>query len=258
MIKKWVGLLVILTLLVTATGCFPLGAIVGRGPEETQSFEFSGFTRVNVASAFEVDITRSEEFSLSVTTNENLFEYLDLKRSGDTLWIQLRPGSYSFASLEAKITMPDLFSVNISGASTGKISGFNFSHSLELNASGASSIELADVNSGNTQMVISGASKLNGNLNAGDTHFNISGASSAELTGQSGIMELTGSGASSIELRDFSATNAEVNLSGATSGTIYASGKLDVQLSGASSLRYYGNPTLGDVNVSSGSSINQD
>ena len=85
----------------------------------------------------------------------------------------------------------------------------------------------------------------------------MSGASTVELEGTAADVTIDASGASSMKLKDFSAVNVTIGLSGASNGTVNASGKLDCNLSGASSLSYIGNPTLGSVDVSGGSKISQ-
>jgi len=62
---------------------------------------------------------------------------------------------------------------------------------------------------------------------------------------------------SSIPNVQIQAFDAEINLSGASDATINASGRLDGDLSGASKLSYVGNPTLGSINTSGGSTISQ-
>ncbi|MEN8615381.1 head GIN domain-containing protein [Dehalogenimonas sp. THU2] len=257
MFKKTIILLIVLSFCVTAAGCFPFGSIVGRGPVETRNFEFSGFTRIVAATAFDVEVVLSSDFSVTVTTNENLFEYMDLQQNGDTLTVQLRSGSYSFASLKARITMPDLFSLEVSGASSGQVSDFNFSHALTLKASGASSIDLSNVRAGDVEMEISGASRVRGGIETDHGRINLSGASTVDLAGNGRNYELTASGASNATLRNFTTDNTKVVFSGASSGSVNSDGQLDVSLSGASSLRYFGNPTVGDVDVSGGSSFSR-
>ena len=46
-----------------------------------------------------------------------------------------------------------------------------------------------------------------------------------------------------------------IGLSGASDGTVNLTGTLDADVSGASKLRYYGNPTMGDIETSGASSI---
>jgi hypothetical protein len=255
--KKLLASLLVMSLSVTAAGCFPFGSIVGRGPVETRSFDFSGFTRIETGNNFDVEVVRADAFSVTITTNENLFDYLDLEQTGDTLSIRLENGSYTFAEMKARVTMPDVFSLEVSGASKGKATGFDFAHALTLKASGASEIDLESIKAGETEVEVSGASRIRGELEAANISFTISGASSAELDGRGLTLDLTVSGASNANLRDFTVTNAAVNFSGASSGSVNAAGRLDVQLSGASSLRYFGDPQLDDVNTSGGSSLNK-
>ncbi|MEL7562874.1 head GIN domain-containing protein [Dehalogenimonas sp. 4OHTPN] len=255
--KKILTLLVTASLAVTAAGCFPFGSIIGRGPVETRTFDLSGFSRVEVSSTFDAEISRGSAFSVTVTTNENIFDYLDLEVNGDTLLVRLKSGSYTVANLDAGITMPDLKALEVSGASEASVSGFNFNHDLDLKVSGASSITVENVKSGNVNIEASGASRVKGSLECGDARLNVSGASNADLSGLGRNLDVTASGASHITLRDFSGAEVKVNFSGASSGTVNASGRLDVQLSGASSLRYFGNPAIGDVNVTGGSSFSK-
>ena len=78
-----------------------------------------------------------------------------------------------------------------------------------------------------------------------------------ELDGSADDVDVQASGASKVELSDFPVVDADINLSGASSTTINASGRLDGNLSGASRLTYIGHPTLGSINASGGSSIGQ-
>jgi hypothetical protein len=63
------------------------------------------------------------------------------------------------------------------------------------------------------------------------------------------------SGASSLKLDDFTVGNANVDFSGASSGTINLDGRLDADLSGASRLWYIGEPTMGTIDTSGASTI---
>ena len=51
--------------------------------------------------------------------------------------------------------------------------------------------------------------------------------------------------------------NADVRLSGATSGTVNLNGRLDADLSGASKLSYLGEPTMGNINTSGASTLSK-
>ena len=250
--------LLILTLvagvILAAVGCG--GSITGSTIIETREMDFAGFTELEVSNAFEVDISRGDVYFVSITANDNLFQHLDIHQSGKTLYIGLKqPRIYFNSTQKAAIVMPDLDSLDLSGASSGDVRGFSFSHPAEFDLSGASSLYILDMAAGDTEFDISGASGVSGSMTIADGEFNLSGASTIELEGSADDVSIEASGASHVRLADFPVTNAEVNLSGASSAVIDASGDLSGDLSGASRLSYIGSPTLGSITVSGGSEI---
>ena len=56
-------------------------------------------------------------------------------------------------------------------------------------------------------------------------------------------------------MTDVPVEDADVNLSGASEVTINVRGVLDIEMSGASRLYFYGNPTMGDTDVTGASTI---
>ena len=61
------------------------------GDEITEEKDFTDFTSVDVGSAFEVDISQADSFSVIITADESLFEYVEVSKSGRTLKIYLNP-----------------------------------------------------------------------------------------------------------------------------------------------------------------------
>lgn len=240
----------------TVTAC--AGFVTGSRDLETREMDFSDFTRLTVSHAFQVNITRADSFFVSITADDNLFDYIDVSQTGSTLKIGLKPGySYTLTTERATITMPDLRGLSLSGACTGDISGFSSAEPLELEASGASSLSIDDVVAGDTDFNISGASRVTGTMEISDGDFEVSGASTVELAGTAADVSIEVSGVSSARLEDFPVVNATIKLSGASSGTINASGRLNANVSGASRLYYTGNPTLDDIEVSGASTVSQ-
>lgn len=91
----------------------------------------------------------------------------------------------------------------------------------------------------------------------GNARFTISAASTVTLGGRPGSLEIIGSGSCRLELSDFAVHDARVNLSGASQATVNLDGRLDADLSGASTLLYMGEPVLGDISVTGGSTISK-
>lgn len=243
---------------VTGFGCCWFDVITGSGSLETRDMDFGNFTDLDVSHAFDVDVDRGDSYQVSITVDDNLLDYLDVRQTGQTLHIGLK-GLHAFANvhLEAAITMPDLGDLTLSGASHGDVSGFISADPLGIGLSGASSLEMDNLVAGDTEFELSGASAVSGSIEIADGDFDLSGASVIDLDGLANDVSIEASGASRVKLADFLVINATVHLSGASSGTINASGTIDADLSGASHLDYMGDATLGSVETSGASSINK-
>jgi hypothetical protein len=84
------------------------------------------------------------------------------------------------------------------------------------------------------------------------------GASTVTLEGSTAELSVEASGASKLELADFTATTAEVTLSGASGATLNVEERIDsADVSGASRLRYLGDPDLGDVTTTGASTMDK-
>lgn len=195
----------------------PLGQIVGSGTLDTENKAFTDFTIVEAGWGFGLEINQSDSYSINITADDNMFDYIEVSQTGDTLTIGLKWGySYQDVTLRAEITMPDLYELKFSGGTHGTAEGFTSSHDFALSLSGGSTIS---------------------------------------LEGAASDLTISASGGSQLLLSDFHVNDATVNLSGGSSATINLDGRLDGDLSGGSHLKYVGNPIEVDVNTSGGSTV---
>lgn len=247
----------VLTAAVLFSGC----TVTGPGKVVTEEKEFAGFTYVDVEGTFEVEIVQSESFSITVSADENFFDYVTVTKIGETLRIYLNP-RHTFTDftlqariLKAEITMPALYGLQLSGASKGTVTGFESPRNFSLDVSGASSLEIDNLIVGDVDFEISGASQVTGTMNASGGSFRVSGASEVKLEGSAKTITLVTSGASVVNLADFTLDSADIKLSGASEASLNVRGRLDAVLTAASRLYFHGNPTMGDISVSGASTI---
>jgi len=256
---KRIIIALLLTVLFTSgllLGCG--GVLTGSGNVETRQFDYSDFTQVDVGSAFTFEIVQSNSYGVSVTADDNLFEYIQVSKVGETLKIGLKTiTSLGPVTLRAAVSMPQLHGLDASGATHGTISNFRSTEKAEFDISGASRVEFSSISAGNVELNISGASGVTGDLIAGNVDLDLSGASSVQLEGSANDIEVDAGGASRVRLGDFSSNNVDISLSGASSATVNPSGRLDADLSGGSKLTYIGEPTMGTINTSGGSSLSR-
>ena len=244
-----------------AAALLPGCEITGAGNIVTEEREVTNFIQVDVEGTFEVEITQSNSFSTNISADSSFFDYIAVTKEGDTLRIYLNPRhtftdfTSQIKTLKAKITMPDLYGLRLSGATKATISGFKSSGDFSLDVSGASTLDMKDIEVGDVEFKVSGASRVSGSMKADNVEFEVSGASKVELEGSASNIILNAAGASNVNLADFPLDNAYANLSGASEATVDAKGKLDATLSDASSLYFEGNPTMGTINISGASTI---
>jgi hypothetical protein len=239
-VKKRIIPIVVTLLLVVLTSLGVGGCIgenvTGSGNLTTETRDLSDFTRLEASSGFELEVTMSDTFSIEITADDNVHEYIVVKKSGDTLEIGLRGTCfYHSVTIEAKVTMPNLYKIELSGGSQVYITGFSSAHDFEVE--------------------LSGGSQLSGDISAGDAEFELSGGSQVELEGSGEDLAIDASGGSRLDLEDFPIDNASIDMSGGSRATINISGTLNAALSGASRIEYVGEPTLGDLEMSGESKV---
>lgn len=239
-------------------------SLAGQGcasPSVTNPYEISDFTRLDIQNAFDVEIIQSGTYSISVTTNEALQDYLSVQKTGDTVTIKLAP-NHPFTdfvlmrkTLKAKISMPSLSSLTVSGASHCQVRGFESTNNLKIEASGASQVTLSNIEAGDVSLIASGSSGISGELTSVDVDFAISGASQVELTGSGEDAGLIAEGASKINLEFFVTQTADITLSGSSQVTTDTRSHLDFSLTGASRLYFLANPNVGKMEVLGASTV---
>lgn len=209
--------------------------IIGSGRIVQTPLNLSGFTRISLSNTFKARICRSDTYSVTVTTDDNIVQYVRASQSGNEIVISLANNSYRNITAEITIQTPDVEQVNIDGAVSVRLEGFVLEHAVGFAANGSSAIS--------------------GTLNASEVTLVLSGSSTVALTGGSGSLWVNGSGAASLNLFGFPVKHCRANLSGASIGNVSVSDTLEVALSGASVFHYRGNPTLRVLSISGQSII---
>jgi hypothetical protein len=94
-----------------------------------------------------------------------------------------------------------------------------------------------------------------GNLQAVNVVADLSGASVMNISGSADIFEIEASGASVCKDYGFEVKKLEAQISGASNMSITVEDEINIEASGASSLKYKGNATIKSQNLSGASSI---
>ena len=233
--KATVGILVVLLLISgLVAGCTGV-KVIGSGNLITKTFDFSDFTGIKAENGMHVELTRSGTFSVEILADDNVIEHIEANKSGDTLRIRPKGNSqFRSTTLTAKVTMPELYKLELSGGCHASVTGFDSSHDLSVRLSGGSHLS---------------EPMIPGDIAAGNVDFNLSGGSHVTLSGSAENLDVKCSGGSHIILKDFSVNNANINLSDGSHATVNVGGTLNADLSDGSRVTYIGEPTMGDINT---------
>lgn len=260
-LTKWVVPVLAAAILPVLAGCdgnFP-SIVSGSGKVETRDFDLSEFTGIRAASAFTVQIDRGETYKVQVTADDNLWNELDISTSQNVLTIRTKPGvTVKNATLSAAVTLPALDSLDLSGAVKATVSPFSSENHFTCAVSGASTLNLEDMKSGTTAFDVSGASTVTGGGTITEVSFVVTGASKVTLAGSGTSATIDASGASSVALARLGLESVSLRLSGASNSSVNTRTITQADLSGASRLSYAGNPAMGNIQTSGGSTIGKE
>ncbi|MFW6245719.1 MAG: GIN domain-containing protein, partial [Fibrobacterota bacterium] len=178
-----------------------------------------------------------DSFSVEVTIDDNLEEYVLVKEQDGKLTIGLESGhSYRTTLFIARVKAPHFRLVEGSGGSTVESIG-----SVVVSAPFA--------------VDLSGGSEMKASAFTDDLNIRLSGGSRLILNGSGGNLNLCVSGGGEAEMFDFDVNDCNATLSGGSSAQISASGVICGELSGGSDLDYCGNAAVGSVQKSGGSTV---
>lgn len=232
-----------LTLLTAAlalslSGCGLFG-VYGSGDVIESRYAYEDFTSVSVGWTCDLTVIKGDSFSVTVSVDDNIMAHVETYVSGNILYIDLERGyNYMNMDFSATVVMPEITYLEVSGASSASVTGFENGGAFKAVVSGASDADLDFISSG-------------------DLNCEVSGASSLKITSlsSSGDLDLECSGASDCDVRNAALNNGVVEVSGASAAYVNVSGSISGGVSGASTLYYSGAPVLGGINVSGASRL---
>jgi hypothetical protein len=212
-------------LAVLATGCNFNGSfgpqLKGSGVAKTEERAVDGFSRIEVEGAVELEVTVGPATSVVVTADDNILPHVVTQSSGDRLRIAVDASYSTSLGVKVKATTPNLAMLRASGASTCTLTDVA-AEQFELELSGASTCELAG--------------------NVGRLDATVSGASNATFVGEADELSIDCSGASRVDALEMPTDRVTATAAGASTVQVEALEKIIVDASGASTIRYRGDP----------------
>ena len=180
-------------------------AIKGEGPILTKTLDYADFNAVEINGNAVVKLSQGEGWEVSLTTNENIFDSLDYKVADSTLVIQIKGKRRIQAEkYELEITLPELVSLEVSGAADGKALSFNQpGKDLSIKINGAGDLDFEGLVCNELSVKLNGAADIEASgLDVASLDVEINGGSDMEVSGKAGKAAFEVNGAGDIDARD--------------------------------------------------------
>lgn len=218
------------------TGCDVGPLSKGSGVVVESRPEIASVSGLTVGSAFQMELRAGDEPSLVLRTDDNLVDRVQVDLQAGELSIML-DGSVLDATLEAELTLPSdaLSSIEMSGAAS--ITGTEALSADQL---------VVDVSGAGRAFLVVAADSLS---------VRAEGASLVNLSGTASALDAEAVGASSLKMAQLTTEMADVTAEGASTIELSVSETLTARATGASNVRYSGEPESVERDVSGASSV---
>jgi hypothetical protein len=200
--------------------------IKGEGPLKTETRAITSFDEINASYAVKLVLTQSDKYSLKIEADESWMKYVEVSQSGNVLSVGMQEGhDYDGnKNITIYISYVKLNTIVLTGATLVETTNQLTADKLKITSNGASKVSM--------------------NIHVKELDANSSGASHLIFRGTCDKATFVFSGASNLSASELQVTDASLECTGASKATVNVSGTLDAHASGASNIRYSGNPTV--------------
>ena len=232
------SLVITLTLLSYNTSFAQFKKVKGNGNVTTKTHTTSDYHKVDVVGFMDVILEKGTEGTITVTTDENIHEYVTVESSKGVLKIKIKNNVNINTKNGLHITVPftDLDNVSLTGSGEILTKDQIKSDQFEAEITGSGDMTLnIDVNSIDAKVIGSGDLKINGT--ATDLEIKVTG--SGDFDGGSLISQ-----------------NVEAYVSGSGDARVVAKSSIKARVNGSGDIDYSGNPNTSDNKVMGSGDIN--
>ena len=203
---------------------FGFSGLAGSGKKITETRDLPSFHSIDFRGNGKVVLSQGERQEVTVRSDDNIIDKLRTEVSDGRLVISADKWVMDESDAVYDITVTDIREISLSGMGELESKGTIRVKELSLRLSGIGEISL--------------------DLEAENVMTKISGTGEIELKGQAEEHGIKISGVGELKAYDFAVRNTRVDISGAGECSINVIDTLAVNISGAGSVRYKGDPTV--------------
>lgn len=237
------GLFLLLASVFVLISCVEI--VEGEGEVLSREYQLRDFKGVVLDVPGELLVSQGEKY-INVSTNKNLFEWLNLHVSDSILYISLQDkvNVWRFDELKFVVSLPNPVFIKLDGSGDILIrDSLVTERAMELEIDGAGDIIVNHLSAKSVKLKVDGA----GNIRCDDIFTNsvftdIDGLGDVKLKGKANSHTVLIDGAGDIFSFDMVSENAIVEIDGTGDCELNVRETLNVDIDGAGSVFYKGNP----------------
>jgi hypothetical protein len=202
-------------------------AVIGSGTVVSETRDVGPFDAVIISGEGSVVVTKAEQSSVAVRTDDNLLPLVTTEVRGSTLFVDKLDGVEDLeptAGIAVTVAGPATTELGISGAGSIAMDGLTGTD-VELSLTGAGTILVTGVDA--SLLVVEGT-----------------GAGTIEVVGRAETQEVDVGGAVAYLAGDLESRVAFVESNSVDSAVVWVTDELDVVVRNVGSVGYYGSPTV--------------
>ena len=212
------------SLLASLCSCINLNingkGIYCKGPVVEKNMELSGFNAIVVNGSSDLFFTPSDQFSVLVTANEEVFEHLNYRVEDGVLIIGTKNNvNIRAEKYEVSVSLPVLESVTVNGAADVKQMGaYLADKDLKVVVNGAGDLSFTDIKVPSLVFSANGASDIKASgLDVQTLTVSVNGAGDAVLSGKAASAVFSVNVAGDIDARNLECGNVSTHKAGVAS-----------------------------------------
>ena len=211
--------------------------VVGNGNVTTKTVSTGDYDGIKGVGSMDIHLKKGTEGRISVTTDDNLHEYLEIEVKDNVLVIKTKRNTYlkTKKGIHIKVPFNDISEVALVGSGDIDTKDTIKAETMEVRVTGSGDVELA--------------------LDANTVEASITGSGDLVLTGSTNSLDVSVTGSGDFKGSDLVSQNTEVRVSGSGDASVVAKQSLKARVNGSGDITYSGNPEKSDTKTSGSGDI---
>ena len=211
--------------------------VVGNGNVTTKTVNTSDYDAIEGVGSMDVHLQKGTEGNITVTTDDNLHEYIIVEVKDNRLVVKIKKNTYLKTNKGIHVTVP-------------------FQDISKVALVGSGDIDSKDtVKADNLKVYVTGSGDVVLDVEANTLRAKVAGSGDMKLSGTTRDLEVSVAGSGDFHGFALSAQNTEASVAGSGDVKVIANNSIKARVSGSGDIVYKGNPEHSDTKTSGSGDI---